>query len=118
MEPKKLDLLVRKFYGLSVLAHTSHINTRVFAQHEALGEFYSIVNSIKDRLIEYSIGKGYITKVDVPIVEVGSDIISQSSLVAMQFCELAEEQDDEALCNIAGEFEEAVGKLKYLFLFK
>jgi hypothetical protein len=118
MEPKKLDLLIRKFYGLSVLAHTSHINTRVFAQHEALGDFYNIVNNIKDRLIEYSIGKGYIAKVDVAILEVGSDIISQALLVADQFCELAEDQDDEALCNIAGEFEESVGKLKYFFLFK
>jgi hypothetical protein len=26
--------------------------------------------------------------------------------------------EDEALCNIAGEFEESVGKLKYLFLFR
>ena len=118
MEPKKLDLLVRKFYGLSVLSHTSHINTRVFAQHEALGDFYKKVTEFKDRLIEYSIGSGYITKVDIPILEIGSDIISQAALLADQFCEFAEESDDEALCNIAGEFEESVGKLKYLFLFK
>lgn len=118
MEPKKLEVLIRKFYGLSVLAHTSHINTRVFAQHEALGEFYGVLNSVKDRVVEYCIGKGYISKVEIPILEIGSDIISQASLVADQFCEFAEESDDEALCNIAGEFEESVGKLKYLFLFK
>lgn len=118
MEPKKLEVLIRKFYGLSVLAHTSHVNTRVFAQHEALGEFYKKLIDVKDRIIEYSIGSGYISKVDIPILEIGSDIISQASLVAEQFCDYAEESDDEALCNIAGEFEESVGKLKYLFLFK
>ena len=104
MEPKKIEILVRKFYGLSVLAHVSHINTRVFAQHEALGEFYGKVNDVKDRLIEYCIGKNYMQKVDAAIVEVGSDIIGQASTVADYFCELAEEMEDEALCNIAGEF--------------
>lgn len=115
---KTIDQLVRKFYGLSVLAHVSHENTRVFAQHDALGEFYELVNTMKDRLIEYSIGTGYLTKVSVPILEIGTDILTESAATAQMFCELAEDMDDEALCNMAGEFEEAVGKLKFLFLFK
>lgn len=119
---KELDVLVRKFYALEVLAHVTHENvaltTKSYAQHVALGEFYDKVGDIKDRLVEYLIGEGRIQKVSVPMLEIGTDILVEAKMTAMMFCNMAEEMEDEALCNIAGEFEESVGKLSYLFLFK
>lgn len=114
VDPKMIDQLIRKFYSVSVLAHVEHINTKSFAQHEALGDFYSKVNSMKDRVIEYMIGSGYMQKVTVPILEIGAGISSQASALAEMFCQCSEDMDDDALENMAGEFEEAVGKLKFL----
>jgi hypothetical protein len=113
---KQLDVLIRKFYALSVIAHVAHINTRSFSQHEALGEFYGGVNDFKDRLIEYLVGTGKINKVNAAMLETGGDVIKEAESLAELFCEVAESIDDEALINMSGEFEEAVGKLKYLFL--
>lgn len=119
---KELDVLVRKFYALEVLAHVSHENvaltTKSYAQHVALGDFYDKVGDFKDRLVEYLIGEGRIQKVNVGVLEVGADVLSEAKSLAMMFCNLAEEMEDEALCNLAGEFEESVGKLSYLFMFK
>lgn len=119
---KELDLLVRKFYGLEVLSHVTHENvaltTKSYAQHIALGDFYDKVGDMKDRLIEYLIGSGRIQKLSVPMLEIGFDVLSEAKSVAMMFCNLSEELEDEALSNMAGEFEEAVGKLSYLFMFK
>lgn len=114
VDPKMIDQLVRKFYSVSVLAHVEHINTKSFAQHEALGDFYSKVNSMKDRVIEYLIGSGYTQKISVPILEIGAGISAQASALAEMFCQCSEDMDDDALENMAGEFEEAVGKLKFL----
>lgn len=119
---KELDVLVRKFYGLEVLSHVSHENvaltTKSYAQHVALGDFYDKVGDMKDRLIEYLIGEGRIQKVNVPMLEIGADLLSEAKSVAEMFCNIASSLEDEALENMAGEFEESVGKLSYLFLFK
>lgn len=119
---KELDVLVRKFYALEVLAHVTHENvaltTKSYAQHVALGDFYDKVGDMKDRLVEYLIGEGRIQKVNVPMLEIGSDLLSEAKSVAMTFCNLSEDLEDEALSNMAGEFEESVGKLSYLFMFK
>lgn len=119
---KELDVLVRKFYALEVLAHVSHENvaltTKSYAQHVALGEFYDKVGDMKDRLIEYLIGENRIQKVSVPILEIGADLVSEAKATAQMFCDIASASEDEALENMAGEFEESVGKLSYLFLFK
>jgi hypothetical protein len=115
VDNKAIDQLVRKFYSVSVLAHVEHINTKSFAQHEALGDFYSKVNSMKDRVIEYLIGSGYMQKISVPILEMGSGILAESGALADMFCKCSEDMDDDALENMAGEFEESVGKLKFLY---
>lgn len=112
---KAIDQLVRKFYSVANLAHVEHVNTKSFAQHEALGDFYSKANGMKDRLIEHLIGSGYIQKVSLPILEMGNGIISEAVALADMFCECSEGLDDDALENMAGEFEESVGKLKFLF---
>lgn len=113
---KQLDVLIRKFYALSVIAHVAHINTRVFAQHEALGDFYSGVNSFKDRLVEYLVGQGKVAKVNAAVLETGGDVVREADILAALFVEISESMEDEALCNMAGEFQESVGKLKYLML--
>ena len=110
---KQLDVLLRQFYALSIIAHVAHINTRVGFHHEAIGEFYDSVNQFKDRLAEYLVGKRMMNKVEVPILECNGDLLQKSAGLASMFCEIAEEVDDEALCNMAGEFEEVVARLSY-----
>lgn len=111
---KQLDVLIRKFYALSVIAHVAHVNTKSFAMHEALGDFYSKVNDYKDRLIEYLIGEMKIVKVEAAVLECGGDVIMEADMLAKMFCDIAKQMGDEALINMSGEFEEAVGKLKFL----
>lgn len=113
---KEIDVLIRKFYALEVEAHAAHINTRSYAQHIALGDFYDKVSDFKDRLIEYLTGEKKLAKVNVSMIEVGSDISKSADELAEMFCDFAEKAGDEALINMSGEFEEAVGKLKYLFM--
>lgn len=119
---KSLDVLVRKFYALEVMSHIAHENvaltTKSYAQHVALGDFYDKVGDFKDRLVEYLIGEGRIQKVNADILECGGDLMIEAVNTAMMFCEISEELEDEALSNMAGEFEESVGKLRYLFMFK
>lgn len=115
---KKLDVLVRKFYALSVIAHVAHINTRSYAQHIALGDFYDKVNDFKDRLIEYLVGENRISKVEAAMLECGGEVVAEAEALSKSFCDIAAELKDDSLLNMAGEFEESVGKLKYLFLLK
>lgn len=116
MEVKTIDILIRKFYALSVGAHVAHVNTKSFAAHEALGEFYGKVNDTKDRLIEYHIGERRIVKVSASIIEVGENVEMEASALAEMFCNYAKGIADEAMINLSGEFEEAVGKLKFLLM--
>jgi hypothetical protein len=115
---KQIDVLVRKFYSVADLAHISHVNTRSFAAHEALGEFYGKITEVKDRLIEYLMGEGKLMKVNAGILEIGEDISKEASGLAELFCNWAKMCDEEALINLSGEFEEAVGKLKFLLMLK
>lgn len=118
---KQIDILVRKFYAVADLAHISHVNVRgsgSYAAHTALGGFYDKVIDFKDRFIEYNMGEGRILKVSAPIIEVGEDIKKEADILSKQFCDYAKSQNDEALLNMAGEFEECVGKLKYLLMLQ
>lgn len=117
MEEKQLDLLIRKFYSVSVLAHIEHVNTRSFAAHEALGEFYESITEHKDRLIEYCMGEGRVIKVNANILEIGSSVSTEATTLVNMFCGYAKSTMDDAMMNLAGEFEESVGKLKYKLMF-
>lgn len=108
--------LVQAFYCLSVSAHAAHVNTRSFAKHEALGEFYSKVNDFKDRLVEYMMGMGYISQVELEEIEM-EDVMEEAEDACYKLEEFATSNNDEALINMAGEFREAKGKLKYLMMF-
>lgn len=113
-----IQILIRRFYGLSVSAHISHVNTRSFAAHEALGEFYGVVNGVKDRFIEYNMGEARLASVKASVLEVKEDTVAEAISVAEDFCKYAKEINDEAMINLSGEFEEAVGKLRFLMLLK
>jgi hypothetical protein len=115
---KQYDLLVRKFYVLAEQAHMAHEDSRMLVQHEALGEFYEGIIEIKDRLIEYMLGMGYIKVAKSDILEMGSDIVSDALSLSDFFDKVAVECKDTCINNIAGEFRESVGKLKYFYLFK
>ena len=109
--------LVQCFYCLSVSAHVAHVNTRSFAQHEALGDFYSKVIDFKDRLVEYMTGMGYINQVELEEIE-AEDVMEEAEDCCYKLEEFAASNNDEALINMAGEFREAKGKLKFLFMLK
>lgn len=112
------DILVRKLYAVDVLAHVTHINTPSYSAHEALGEFYSVVSGMKDRLAEYLIGEGKLVTVKAGILEVGEDVVKEASDLANMLCDFGRSIGDEAIINMSGEFKEAVGKLKYLLTKK
>lgn len=116
---KKIDVkeLVQIFYCLSISTHVAHINTRSYAQHKALGDFYDKVNDFKDRLAEYMTGMGYIASVELEEIEV-EDVISEAEEACYMLESFASSMADEALINMAGEFKEAKGKLKYLLMLK
>lgn len=116
MEVKTIDILIRKFYALSVGAHVAHVNTKSFAAHEAFGDFLAKVNETKDRLIEYHIGERKIVKVSASIIEVGENIEMEASALAEMFTNYAKGIADEAMINLSGEFEESVGKLKFFLM--
>lgn len=115
---KSIDILIRRFYSLSVAAHIAHVNTKSFAAHEALGDFLAKVDETKDRLIEYHIGERKIVKVNASILEIGEDIEKEADMVSSMFTSYAKLSADEAMINLCGEFEEAVGKLKFFLMLK
>lgn len=117
MEEKSVDIMIRKFYAVADLAHISHVNTRSFAQHEAFGEFYGAITGIKDRLIEYLMGEMKIMKVNAGVLEIGEDLAKEADVLSQMFCGYAQAIGDDALLNLAGEFEESVGHLKYKLMF-
>jgi len=116
---KKVDVkeLVQIFYCLSISTHVAHVNTRSYAAHEALGDFYGKVNDFKDRLVEYMTGMGYIKSVELEEIEV-EDVMEEAEEACYMLESFAESMGDEAIMNMAGEFKEAKGKLKYLLMLK
>ena len=121
MEPEKeitsAESLSHEFECLSVTAFKDHQNTNSFAKHEAFGEFYEKVASFKDRLNEYMIGMGYLTKVSAEPVDAEEDTIEEAMEALRMIKEFGMMQGDEAIKNMSGEFMEMVGKLKFMLRF-
>ena len=118
MAKTDVNELVKKFYCLSVVAHIAHENTRSFSQHKALGEFYDKVSDFKDRLVEYLVGMEYLDMVDITDIEVDDDVMEEAEDACYALDAFASETDDTALLNMAGDFKEMKGRLKYLLLLK
>lgn len=120
MMPKGVtpDIVARKLYALDVLAHANHVNTRSYAAHKAFGKFYEFVGEFKDRMIEHMMGKGKIAAVKVSMIEVADDVVTEADAVGMMVLDYARMCNDEAMINMAADFMEAVGKLKYMLMLK
>ena len=121
-EPKGFDVIVRKMYALGVMAKAEHVNAATksmsYAQHKAFGGFYEFLDEFTDRVAEHCIGMGYLVRVDVSMLECSGDVVSSANMVAKSLYDTAEAIEDEALCNMCGEFYEAIGKLKYMLRFQ
>lgn len=121
MEPEKeitsAESLSHEFECLSVTAFKDHQNTTSYAKHEAFGEFYEKVASFKDRLNEYMIGMGYLTKISKESVDAEEDTIEEATEALRMIKEFTMMQGDEAIKNMTGEFMEMVGKLKFMLRF-
>lgn len=115
---EEMKKLVTAFYCVTVSAHVQHENTRSFAAHKALGEFYDFTSEFKDRLIEYMIGQGYISQVKLNMIDGNEDVIEEATDALDMLMSYYEMCEDETLGNMAADFQEAIGKLKYLLLFK
>lgn len=115
----KVDIneVVQSLYCISVTAHVEHVNTRSFAQHEALGDFYEKASNFKDRFIEYCMGAGYLTQVVIEEIE-SEDLLDELEEVCENLCAFAEDTGDETIMNMYADFEEAKNKLKYMLMFK
>lgn len=117
MEEKQIDIIIRKFYAVADLAHVTHVNTRVGFHHDALGDYYKAVSTVKDRVIEHLMGTGRLIKVNASILEIGNDIRLEASTLCSVFSNYADVSGDCALENMAAELEEATGKMKYKLMF-
>ena len=115
---KKMREMVTMFFCVANIAHVAHLNTRSFAAHEALGDFYSFANGFKDRLIEYMIGQGYVGQIITNPIDGNSDVVEEAQAAFDALYEFAEELDECTLDNMAADFKEALGKLKYMLMFK
>jgi hypothetical protein len=120
MMPKGItpDVVARKLYALDVLAHANHVNSRSYAAHKAFGKFYDFVSDFKDRIIEHMMGKGKLVAVKVAMIEVGDDVVMEADAMAAMVLDYARMCNDEAMINMAAEFAEAVGDLKYMLMLK
>ena len=115
---KRMRELLTMFFCVADSAHLAHLNTRSFAQHKALGNFYEFAVEFKDRLIEYMIGMGYVGNIQLNSVEANEDPVSEAQDALEAIEEFAEEADDSTLENMEADFQEALGKLKYMLMLK
>jgi hypothetical protein len=115
---KKMKELITELYCVTNTAHVAHINTRSFAQHKALGEFYDFTSDFKDRMIEYIVGQGYVGQISTNPIDTDEDIMDEATEAMEMINEFSAKSSDETLKNMAADFQEAVGKLKYLLMLK
>lgn len=115
---KRMRELLTMFFCVADSAHLAHLNTRSFAQHKALGNFYEFAVEFKDRLIEYMIGMGYVGNIQLNSIEANEDPVSEAQDALDALMEFSEESDDSTLENMAADFQESLGKLKYMLMLK
>ena len=115
---KKMREIITMFFCVADSAHVAHLNTRSYSQHIAFGDFYSFAASFKDRVLEYMIGMGYVGTIQVNSIDANSDPVTEGQDAFEALMEIAEETDDSTLENMAADFQEALGKLKYMLMFK
>lgn len=117
-EIKGMRGLLTDFFCVAVSAHVAHLNTRSFAAHKALGEFYDFANDFRDRLIEYMVGQGYVNQIQIDSVEADEDVVGEAQDALNMLSQFANQKGDETLKNMSADFQEALGKLKYMLMLK
>lgn len=117
-EIKNMRAMLTDFFCVSVSAHVAHLNTRSFSEHKAFGEFYEFASDFKDRLIEYMTGQGYVTKVELDEIEAEPDVVDEATEAHTMLTSFANMKGDETLKNMCADFQEALGKLKYMLMLK
>lgn len=110
--------LIEGFYELEIVSHLAHVNTRSFSEHSAFGDFYDKVGDFKDRLVEYLMGEGKLAKLSITVLDPAGQTVSLADSLVAKFCDFAKNLEDDALLNMAGEFEETVAHLKYMLMLK
>lgn len=117
-EIKNMREMVTDFFCVSVSAHVAHLNTRSFSEHKAFGEFYEFASDFKDRLLEYMIGQGHLQTVQLDSVEADEDVVGEAQEALGMLTAFSMMKGDETLKNMCADFQEALGKLKYMLMFK
>lgn len=115
---KKMRELLTMFFCVANSAHVAHLNTRSYSQHKAFGTFYDFANDFKDRLIEYMIGMGYVGNIQLNPIDANEDVVSEAEDALESLHEFYEMSEDSTIENMAAEFQEAIGKLKYMLMLK
>lgn len=117
-----MNKFASKFFGAllhsATVAHILHLQSKSYAQHVALGEFYAALPGLVDDVIEAYQGKYGIVTNYPTTVEIAKDpitfITDLSSFVATyrDICEDSEIQN--MIDNIAGQIDSTMYKLKNL----
>jgi hypothetical protein len=64
------------------------------------------------------VGQGFVNQIMVNPIDTNEDIMDEATEAMDMINEFSSKSGDETLKNMAADFQEAVGKLKYLFLLK
>jgi DNA-binding ferritin-like protein len=112
---KDVQNFVMRLKGAETSAHLSHLNTTGFAEHKALEEFYTEINTLTDEFVEAYSGR-YGERVEVK----GTiDVVQTDSEFFKELVEDLEDfedkiSDDLDLQNIVADMIQLCNKLKYL----
>lgn len=104
------------------MAHSAHLNTRSFAKHEALSEFYNGIIVLADKLAEAYQGRhGLIGPIIIPEAKNPGTILGflEGSLESLEaarykFCEKTDTALQNIIDEIVGQYLSTIYKLKFL----
>ena len=104
------------------VAHSVHLNTRSYAKHVALGEFYTKVIDLADNFAESYQGRhGLMGAIPAPAVPKASNIVEflKSSLADIEanrykFCDKDESAIQNIIDEIVGLYLSTIYKLRFL----
>jgi hypothetical protein len=105
--------------ALRTAAHLAHLSTESYAQHVALGDFYSALLPLVDQYAEVYMGTGgRIKSFPATSLPSGNLISSLTAYLGKIAAELAEDGKNQALANILNELQaltaQTLYKLRYL----
>ena len=72
---KDMGIVFSKLFEARDFAHKSHLETKSYAQHKALGSFYDDILDLTDSLVESYFGKYGIQKIEIGQVK-SQDVVT------------------------------------------